>query len=101
MRVELLHHFTAGKAAIFVDDHLVLDLDLHSENQRHPVFRAVEMNHVANLDVVAGKHTLEIHVVAPDSNYDEVERLNADFGSGTQRVLIVNCDKRKLQITMR
>ena len=101
MRVELLHHFTAGKAAILVDDHLALDLDLHSENQRRPVFRAVEMNHVANLDVAAGKHTLEIHVVAPDSNYDEVERLDADFGSGTQRVLIVNCDKRKLQITMR
>jgi predicted Ser/Thr protein kinase len=101
MRVELLHHFTAGKAAILVDDHLVLDLDLHSENQRHPVFRAVEMNHVANLDVAAGKHTLEIHVVAPDSNYDEVERLDADFGPGTQRVLIVNCDKRKLQITLR
>lgn len=101
MRVEILHHFTMGKAAILVDDHPVLELDLHSENQRHPVFRAIEMNHVANVDVAAGKHTLEVHVVAPDNNFDDVGRLDADFEPGAQRILIVNCDKRKLQITMR
>jgi len=100
MRVEILHHFTAGKAAILVDGHVVLDMDLHGDTQRHPVFRALEMNQTANLEVVPGKHTFEIHVVAPGSDYDQVEKLDAELDLVKQRVLIVNCDKRTVQVTL-
>jgi eukaryotic-like serine/threonine-protein kinase len=101
LHVEILHHFAAGKAAILVDNRPALELDLHSDDQRHPVFRAIEMNHVAEIDLALGKHTLEIHVVAPGSDYDQVEKVDTEIESGKKHTLIVNCDKRTLQVTLR
>jgi serine/threonine-protein kinase len=101
VHVEILHHFSAGKASIWIDDHLVFDQDLRADTQRHPVFRALEMNHVANLEFAPGKHVLQVRVVAPGSDYDQTEKIDADLSVGTPRVLLVNCDKRKIQVDLR
>jgi serine/threonine protein kinase len=101
VRLEILHHFSAGKASVWIDDSLVFDQDLHGDTQRHPVFRALEMNQVANLEFAPGKHTLQVRVVAPGSEYDQIEKIDADLPVGTPRVLLVNCDKRKIQVELR
>lgn len=101
VRVEILHHFSQGKASIWIDDNLVLDQELHGDNQRHPVFRALEMNQVANLEFAPGKHTFQVRIVAPGSDYDQTEKIDADLSIGTPRVLLVNCDKRQIQVDLR
>jgi serine/threonine protein kinase len=101
VHVEILHHFSAGKASIWIDDHLVYDQELHLDTQRHPVFRALEINQVANLDFAPGKHTLQVRIVAPESDYDQTEKIDADLSLGTPRVLLINCDKRKIQVDLR
>jgi hypothetical protein len=100
VRIEILHHFNAGKASVWIDDSLVFDQDLHGDTQRHPVFRALEMNQVANLEFAPGKHTLQVRVVAPGSDYDQTEKIDADLAVGTPRVLLVNCDKRQIQVEL-
>ncbi|HEY4054233.1 MAG TPA: serine/threonine-protein kinase [Terriglobales bacterium] len=101
VRVEILHHFSAGKASVWIDDRLVIDQDLHGDVERHPVFRALEINQIANVEFAPGKHTLQVRVVAPSSDYDQTEKIDVDFSVGAPRALLVNCDKKKIQVELR
>jgi hypothetical protein len=38
--------------------------------------------------------------VSPASTYDQIETLDADLSAGSEHVLQVNCDKRKMQVTL-
>jgi serine/threonine protein kinase len=100
VQVEILHHFTAGKASIWVDDQLVAEQILHGGNQHHLLFHTVEMNQTTSFRLSAGKHSLRIHVVSPVNTYDQVTALDATLAAGSENVLQVNCDKRKLQVTL-
>jgi hypothetical protein len=59
------------------------------------------MNQVANLEFAPGKHTFQVRIVAPGSDYDQTEKIDADLSIGTPRVLLVNCDKRQIQVDLR
>jgi len=100
IHVEILHHFAAGKASILLDNRIVLDENLHIDTTRHPILRSLEMDQTANVDVPSGKHQVRVRVVSPDSTYEESEMVEADLAPGSRHVLRVNCDKRKMQITM-
>lgn len=101
LRVEILHHFSTGKATLSLDGNVVLDQDLSGDDQRHPVFRALEMNQIASVMFKPGHHTLQIHVADAGSGYDQSEQLEGDFKTDVKRVLIVNCDKKKMQMNLR
>ena len=101
LHVEILHHFSAGKASIWLDGDLLFDQELHGDNQRHPIFHVVEMNQVANFEFAAGKHKVQVRVVAPESAYDQSQIITADFKPGPAHTLTVNCDKRKMQVSLR
>jgi serine/threonine protein kinase len=101
MRVEILHHFSDARASIWLDDQLIFDEQLHGDEQRHPIFRTVEMNQMASLQFAAGKHSLHVHVFAPDKTYDQNESIEADLASGREHTLLVNCDKRKMLVNLR
>lgn len=100
LRVEILHHFSDGKASIWIDSQLAFDQDLREDDQRHPVFRAVEMHQIANLAFAPGKHTVEVKVIADASDYAQSEKLDIDLTLGPTHVLLINCDKRKMQVTL-
>jgi serine/threonine protein kinase len=100
VQVEILHHFSAGKASIWVDDQLVAEQVLHGGNQHHLLFHTVEMNQTTSFRFSAGKHSLRIHVVSPVNTYDQVQALDATLAAGSENVFQVNCDKRKLQVTL-
>jgi len=100
MRIEILHHFSEGHASIWVDDQLVLDEPLHGDDQRHPIFRTVEMNEVTKLEFSVGKHNLHVRVETPDNSYDQSETIKANLTSKGEHVLLVNCDKRTMQLTL-
>ena len=100
LHIEILHHFEAGKASVLLDNQTVLDENLHGDEQRHPILRSLEMNQVMNLDVAAGKHQLQVHVVAPDNSYDQSETVDAELSPGSRHVLLVNCDKKKMLVTL-
>jgi serine/threonine protein kinase len=100
LRVEILHHFDSGKASLWLDDHLVLDQELHGDSERHPIFHVVEMNQTANLNLTSGWHNLKIRITSPDDSYDDSQSLRANLTLGTAHVLSVNCDKRKLQVRL-
>jgi serine/threonine protein kinase len=100
VEVEILHHFKSGKASIWLDDELVFDRNLRGTDDRHPLFRTVEMNQVASFRFPAGKHVLQVRVVSSANVYDQIEILDADFSANSQRLLVVNCDKRKMQVAL-
>lgn len=101
MRIEILHHFAEGHASVWVDDKLVLDEPLHGDAERHPIFRTIEMNQTASLQFSVGKHNLQVHVETPDNSYDQSEKIEANLTASRQHVLLVNCDKRKMQVSLR
>lgn len=98
MRVEILHHFPSGKASVWLDQQLVMEEELRNTD-RHPLFRAIEMNQISKLQISPGKHELQVRVVSPGI-YDDTESLSATLSAGPEHILYVNCDKRKLQIKL-
>jgi serine/threonine protein kinase len=100
VQVQILHHFSAGKASIWLDDKVVFEQDLQGDTQRHPLFRTVEMNQIASFQLTAGKHSLQVRVVSPSNTYDQIETLDATLAPGSEHVLQINCDKRKMQVTL-
>jgi len=100
VQVEILHHFAAGKVSIWADDALVFEQILHGDEQRHPLFGNVEMNQTTSFQFTAGKHLLQVRVISPANTYDQIETLDANLPSGSEHVLQVNCDKRKMQVTL-
>jgi len=100
MHVQILHHFTEAKASVMLDDKVVLDDVLRSDDQRHPILRVLEMDHNASVEVPAGKHRLQVHVVTTDATYDQSETLEAELTPGSRHILRVNCDKKKMLVTL-
>jgi len=100
MHVEILHHFTEAKASVMLDDKLVLDDKLLLNSQRHPILRSLEMEHTASFEVPAGKHQIQVHVATPDSTYDQTETLDTELAPGSRHILRVNCDKKKMLVTL-
>jgi serine/threonine protein kinase len=100
VEVEILHHFKSGKASIWLDDELVFDRNLRGIDEHHALFRSIEMHQVATFRFPAGKHLLQVRVMSLGNVYDQIETLDADFSANSQRVLVVNCDKRKMQVAL-
>lgn len=100
VQVEIQHHFSGAKASIWFDDEMVFDQDLRGADQKHPLLRAIEMNQVASFQFASGKHYLQIRVVSPSNTYDQIETLEAELAPGSQHVLRVNCDKKKMQVAL-
>ena len=100
MHVEILHHFAAGKATILLDNQILLDENLRADTSRHPILRSLEMDQTANIDVSAGKHKVQVHVVSVDNAYDQTETVETDLAPGSRHVLHVNCDKRQMLVTL-
>jgi serine/threonine protein kinase len=100
VQVEIQHHFNGARASIWLDDKLVFDENLRGVDQRHPLLRALEVNQVTKFQFVPGKHWLQVRIVSPGNNYDQIETIDADLGPGSEHVLLVNCDKRKMQVAL-
>ena len=100
VQVEIQHHFNGAKASIWLDDKLVFDENLRGVDQRHPLLRALEVNQVTKFQFAPGKHALQIRIVSPANNYDQIETIDAELTAGSEHVLSVNCDKRKMQVAL-
>jgi len=100
VQVEIQHHFNGAKASIWLDDKLVFDENLRGVDQRHLLLRALEVNQVTKFQFAPGKHRLQVRIVSPANNYDQLETLDTDLTPGSEHVLSVNCDKRKMQIAL-
>jgi serine/threonine-protein kinase len=100
LQVDIQHHFNAGKASIWLDDRLIFDQNLRGADQRHPLLRAVEVDQVTNFQFAPGKHWVQVRILSPANNYDQIETVDTDLAAGSEHVLYVNCDKRKMQVTL-
>lgn len=100
LQVEIQHHFNAAKASLWLDDNLISDQNLRGDDQKHSLLRTVEINQVMNFQFPPGKHSLQIRVLSPGNNYDQIETLDIDFAPNAERVLSVNCSKRKMVVTL-
>jgi serine/threonine protein kinase len=100
VQVDIQHHFSRAKASIWLDDKLISDQNLRGADQRHPLLRAVEVDQITNFQFAPGKHWLQIRIVSPANNYDQIETLETDLVAGSEHVVYVNCDKRKMQIVL-
>lgn len=100
LEVEIQHHFNAAKASIWFDDKLISEQDLRGGDQKHSLLRSLEINQVSSFQFPAGKHSLQIRVLSPRNNYDQIETLDVDLSPNSERVLSVNCSKRKMLVML-
>jgi hypothetical protein len=100
MQVEIQHHFNTATASIWLDDKLISDQHLRGGDQKHSLLRTVEINQVTSFQFPPGKHWLQIRVLSPGINYDQIETLDVDLAPSSERVLSVNCSKRKMLVVL-
>lgn len=100
IQLEIQHHFNNAKASLWLDDKLIMDENLRGGDQRNLLLRPVEINQVTNFQFTPGKHSLQIRVLSAKNNYDQIETLDVDLVAGSERVLYVNCSKRKMQVML-
>lgn len=101
VEVEIQHHFNGAKASIWLDDDLVFDQDLRgTAEQRHTFLRTVEVDQVTVFHFAPGKHWLQVRIVSRSNAYDQIETLEADLAPDSKHLLLVNCDKRKMQVNL-
>lgn len=98
--VEIQHHFNGATASLWLDDKLISDQNLRGGDQKHSLLRTVEINQVTSFQFPAGKHWLQIRVLSPINNYDQIETLDVDLAPNSERLLSVNCSKRKMVVTL-
>jgi serine/threonine protein kinase len=89
MQVEIQHHFK-----------LISDQNLRGGDQKHSLLRTVEINQVTSFQFPSGKHSFQIRVLSPSNNYDQIETLDVDLAPNSERVLSVNCSKRKMLVML-
>ena len=89
-----------AKASLWLDDKLISDQNLRGGDQKHSLLRTVEINQVTSFQFAAGKHSLQIRVLSPGNNYDQIETLDVDLAPNSERVLSVNCSKRKMLVML-
>ena len=97
IQVEIRHHFNGAKASIWLDNTLVSRQDLTGASRS--LLRSVDIEQVSEFELAPGKHLLGVHVVFPESHYDQAATMNADLIPGSAHVMFVQCEKHKLQIT--
>jgi hypothetical protein len=97
VEVEIRHHFTAAKAAIWLDRDLVSRQDLTGAT--HSLLHSVEIQQVLNFEFTPGKHSLEVHVVSPAHHYDQTKTIDADLAPGSSHILFVQCEKHSLEVS--
>jgi serine/threonine protein kinase len=100
VQVEIQHQFNAAKASIWFDDKLISDQNLRGGDQKHSLLRTVEINQVMTFQFPPGKHWLQVRVLSPRNNYDQIETLDVDLTPNSERVLSVNCSKRKMVVVL-
>ena len=100
VQVEIQHHFNGARASLWFDDKLISDQNLRGDDQKHSLLHTVEINQVTSFQFPAGKHSLQIRVLSPSNNYDQIETLDVDLAANSERVLSVNCSKRKMVVML-
>src|SRR5579872_662955 len=100
VEVDIRHHFAQAKASLWFDDKLISDQNLRGDDQKHLLLRTLEMDQVTSFQFPAGKHSLQIRVLSPANNYDQIETLDVDLAPNTERVLSVNCSKHKMVVVL-
>lgn len=97
VEIEIRHHFTAAKAAIWLDKDLVSRQDLTGATRS--LLHSVDIQQVLEFEFAPGKHSLEVHVVSPAHHYDQTKTINAELGPGSTHVLFVECEKHQLEVS--
>jgi hypothetical protein len=95
--VEIDHPFREGDASVWLDDLLVYDEALRSENR--PLFFKKKALSAHQLPVSSGKHTVRVRVASPAGKYDASQTLAWTVTAGQQSVLTVHCDKGRNLLT--
>jgi serine/threonine protein kinase len=99
VRVEILHRFPNGSASVWLDKKLVFDQELRASTQGHGLFKTIVMNQTSDLQFSSGEHELEVRVVSPGL-YDQTESLQANLTAGAEHVLYVDCDRKKMRLSL-
>lgn len=100
LEVEIQHHFNGATASLWLDDKLISEQRLRGGDQKHSLLHSVEIKQVTNFQFPAGKHSLQIRVLSVNNNYDQIETLDVELTPNAERVLSVNCSKRKMLVML-
>jgi eukaryotic-like serine/threonine-protein kinase len=101
LTVTIEHSFEEAQASISVDNRTVYNQELHGEKKR----RALVFSHTAGsqsstINLLPGKHDIVVRVQSPANAYDATEKLTQTFSPGSNRTLLVKCDKHKNRLQL-
>lgn len=93
LEIEVDHNFSEAHLSIWVDDRLSFTHALEGkEKKRLVVFHHVQGHEFHAMQVPAGKHTLRVQVT-PDSSDEQAGTVQAEFASGSEKLLHIQFDK--------
>ena len=104
LKIEVQHHFAAGKVSLWVDDKLAYSADLHGASKRRlAVFHDVAGTDSAEVSLAPGPHTLRVNGQSASPDFDESKTITAQFDMGYEKVLRVNFEKnnREMRLDLR
>ncbi len=82
------HNFRAADLFVSVDDELVYTTKLIGVARRRiGLFKNVQGSFSSAVDLSAGKHYIQVHVVAPDEGYDQTKQIEGEFVQDGERTL--------------
>ena len=82
------HNFHAADLFVSVDDEVVYTTKLIGVARRRlGLFQNVQGSFSSAVDLSAGKHSIQVHVVAPDEGYDQTKQIEGEFVQDGERTL--------------
>jgi serine/threonine protein kinase len=101
LSVTIEHSFQDAQASIFVDDRMVRTEDLHGQKKRRAlVFTHTQGSQSSMITLVPGKHDIAVRVQSAADGFDATQKLTQSFAPGSNRWLVVKCDKHRKRIEL-
>jgi len=100
LKIEVQHHFAAGKLSVWVDEKLAYSADLHGKpNGTSPYFTVSTAATSQNSASRRAPH-LRVNGQSTSHDFDESKTITADFRSGGDRILKVNFEKNNREMRL-
>jgi len=96
LHIRVEHHLAQGELFLWVDDQLAYKRPLGGTvTKRMVLFKGVEGLESDSVQIAAGDHRFRVRVQSADNKYDETRTINGTLPLVGERVLQIDCNKRK------
>jgi serine/threonine protein kinase len=100
--VEIEHHFSSGRAFIWLGGKPLYSQSLKGTRVKHAlVFHEIKGLQSQDFRVEPGKHDLRVRIRSSVGDYNQTKTITANFTAGAPITLHITCEARQLKLDLR